>query len=147
MVQQVSAATRRVVAPRDPGPDAGLCVDCGPVPQWYLKTRTRCRACVSARSHAARVENTYQLPPGGYAILLAAQGGRCAICRERPRASRLCVDHNHATGAVRGLLCDRCNHLLLGGGKDSLAILERAVAYMRGGGLVDTNVPERQNEP
>ena len=43
-----------------------------------------------------------------YDILLARQGGACAICRqlsERP----LCVDHCHVTGQVRGLLCRNCN--------------------------------------
>ena len=46
-----------------------------------------------------------------YAALLAAQDGRCAICRRPPKEGgrRLSVDHDHATGAVRGLLCFRCN--------------------------------------
>lgn len=44
------------------------------------------------------------------------QEGRCAICGKRPRASqpRLAIDHDHVTGLVRGLLCGRCNHDLLG---------------------------------
>lgn len=45
-----------------------------------------------------------------YDFLLRAQGGRCAICRTQPQSERkLCVDHDHQTGIVRGLLCDRCN--------------------------------------
>lgn len=47
-----------------------------------------------------------------YAELLERQGGRCAICRNPPKSRRLSVDHNHATGAVRGLLCYRCNRAL-----------------------------------
>jgi hypothetical protein len=38
----------------------------------------------------------------------SAQDGRCAICFERPH-ERLCLDHDHATGQIRGLLCRRCN--------------------------------------
>lgn len=47
-----------------------------------------------------------------YAAMLAAQGGHCAICPSTPKTRRLHVDHDHATGAVRGLLCHRCNRAL-----------------------------------
>ena len=42
--------------------------------------------------------------------LLVDQGGRCAIC-QLP-AKRPCLDHDHATGAVRGTLCSGCNAVL-----------------------------------
>jgi hypothetical protein len=44
-----------------------------------------------------------------------AQGGKCKVCRRDPadvdghRYPRLFVDHDHQTGAVRGLLCHGCN--------------------------------------
>lgn len=47
-----------------------------------------------------------------YARLLAAQGGHCALCLNVPKTRRLHVDHDHATGRVRGLLCYRCNRAL-----------------------------------
>lgn len=47
-----------------------------------------------------------------YERLLAAQGGHCAICPNTPKTRRLNVDHDHATGKVRGLLCHRCNRAL-----------------------------------
>lgn len=45
-----------------------------------------------------------------------AQGAKCAICgkHESQFTRRLSVDHNHATGKVRGLLCFRCNKFLVG---------------------------------
>jgi hypothetical protein len=59
----------------------------------------------------------YGLTGSDFAGLLAQQGGRCAICLveldcdtaswKRPNAVR--VDHDHDTGAVRGLLCKKCN--------------------------------------
>jgi hypothetical protein len=47
-----------------------------------------------------------------YAAMLEAQGGGCAICGAKPKTRRLHVDHDHATGKVRGLLCHRCNRAL-----------------------------------
>lgn len=47
-----------------------------------------------------------------YAAMLERQGGGCAICGARPKTRRLHVDHDHATGKVRGLLCHRCNRTL-----------------------------------
>ena len=44
--------------------------------------------------------------------MLAAQGGGCAICEPRPEERTLHVDHDHETGAIRGLLCFRCNNAL-----------------------------------
>lgn len=44
-----------------------------------------------------------------YDAMLEAQGGGCAICGNPPKSRRLHVDHDHKTGAVRGLLCHRCN--------------------------------------
>lgn len=54
-----------------------------------------------------------------YDARLRKQASRCAICRRAEtmtyksgRVKRLAVDHDHVTGAVRGLLCHRCNILV-----------------------------------
>lgn len=47
-----------------------------------------------------------------YYRMLAGQDGRCALCPSTPKTRRFSVDHDHATGAVRGLLCHRCNRAL-----------------------------------
>lgn len=65
-----------------------------------------------------------------YEALLAAQDGRCAICRSRPVKYRLAEDHNHRTGVMRGLLCNWCNHKLLGGARESVMVLRAAIAYL-----------------
>lgn len=93
-------------------------------------THTQCRACRSAKSHAAMVAKTYGLGVGDYDRLLEAQGGRCAICRARPKSKRLAVDHDHKSGAVRGLLCSRCNHDLMGSAWDSMAMAAALWHYM-----------------
>jgi Recombination endonuclease VII len=66
-----------------------------------------------------------------YKALYAAQGGRCAICdaHQSELTYRLGVDHDHATGAVRGLLCVPCNQGI-GHLKDSVELLRKALAYL-----------------
>lgn len=101
-------------------------VDLADVP----KGSSRCRACASAAQHAARIEKVYGLTAAEYDALLEAQGGRCAICRGKPKSKRLAVDHNHKTGEVRGLLCSRCNHDLMGSAWDSLALAAALWHYL-----------------
>src|SRR5690242_2005107 len=86
------------------------------VPLFYC-SGSRCRACASGANHASHVEKTYGLEPGEYDALYALQGGRCYVCG-RKSTRRLAVDHDHVTGAPRGLLCPDpergCNHKVLG---------------------------------
>ena len=51
----------------------------------------------------------YGVTPEQYDEILERQGNVCAICATRPNGKELGVDHNHETGAVRGLLCTNCN--------------------------------------
>ncbi len=45
--------------------------------------------------------------------LLRSQGGACAICGKKllfwPEVRPPSIDHDHATGQVRGVLCQSCN--------------------------------------
>ena len=99
------------------------------VPLFYC-SGSRCKACASLANHAARLEKVYGIDADEYARILKAQGGRCAICRNQPRTIRFAVDHDHKTGEVRGILCKRCNHDLLGGGHDDVEVLWNAIAYL-----------------
>lgn len=69
-----------------------------------------------------------------YRILLEMQDFACVICRlpedEAPR-KRLCVDHNHTTNEIRGLLCQNCN-FLLGCAKENQTTLLKAIQYLKG---------------
>jgi hypothetical protein len=58
--------------------------------------------------------------------------GRCEICGrlEDDDCGLLCIDHDHGSGAVRGLLCRKCN-AAIGQMGDSVEMLERAIAYLR----------------
>jgi hypothetical protein len=80
---------------------------------------------------------TFGLTPEQVAAMLAAQDGRCAICggeeSSRDGASgklrELNLDHCHANGLARGLLCNRCNRGL-GYFLDDPARLRAAAAYL-----------------
>jgi hypothetical protein len=89
-----------------------------------------CKPCYSAYSHNRMLQKTYGISADRYEELLDQQGGRCAICLKTPRSRRLAVDHDHRNGQVRGLLCGRCNHKLLGAANDSVVMLTRAAAYL-----------------
>lgn len=65
--------------------------------------------------------------------LLEAQNGVCAICGcagESGRWKKLYIDHDHKTGKVRGMLCERCN-FALGHFDDDISRLERAINYLK----------------
>lgn len=73
----------------------------------------------------------YGLTAEDYLLRLAVQDGCCAICHKSPRADRcLAIDHDHVTGKVRGLLCERCNNGM-GALGDTPEGLLRALAYLR----------------
>jgi hypothetical protein len=57
------------------------------------------------------------------------QAGGCAICAKKPRRRFLAVDHDHTSGAVRGLLCYYCN-TAIGVFEFDLGTAERAIAYL-----------------
>ena len=65
-----------------------------------------------------------------YDQMLEVQQGRCAVCSSKPQMKRLAVDHNHSTGKVRGLLCDRCNRAL-GLLNDDYQIAKSMESYLR----------------
>lgn len=60
-------------------------------------------------------------------VLQGYQTGCCAICG---KGGKLSIDHNHANGEVRGLLCAACNSGL-GQFTDSVVLLERAINYLK----------------
>jgi hypothetical protein len=81
-----------------------------------------CRECVPSSSWRWRASE-YGLGKKDWDRLLSEQGGTCALCHRTPEH----VDHRHADGAVRGLLCRRCNTLMAG--IDDPSWLGRAQTY------------------
>lgn len=73
------------------------------------------------------LERKYGLSRHEYETLLVAQRGCCAVCERRHLS--LVVDHDHGTGAVRGLLCVNCN-FALGELRDDPTMCESAARYL-----------------
>lgn len=65
-------------------------------------------------TYARNLRTRYGLTIEAYNAMLVGQNGLCAACGEPERRkgrTRLAVDHDHVTGAIRGLLCDHCNRV------------------------------------
>ncbi len=95
-----------------------------------------CKPCHNARGKASKdkvggsrtyhLKRRYGITAEDFDVMLAEQGGLCAICRSAPAEH---VDHDHATGAVRQLLCFNCNGGL-GQFKDDPTVLRAAARYV-----------------
>lgn len=97
----------------------------------------RARPEVKQFTRAKQLSN-YGLTMAAFVAMWESQSGKCAVCSiEMLPTGRykdsVCVDHNHVTGDVRGLLCQGCNHGI-GNLKDSPEVLEQAAAYLRSRG-------------
>ncbi len=107
-------------------------------PEYREREKSRRRAYeqankeeLSARRQFGHLERRYGISRTDYQVLLAAQRGVCPVCGKRSKKT-LCVDHCHATGTVRGLLCRQCNFGLGCLGDDQAAMIA-ALAYLGGG--------------
>ena len=89
------------------------------------KRRTTCTEC---RNMHRRITN---ISSDARKDLLETQNNACAICgiNADDLTQGLCVDHNHETNQVRGLLCNACN-LGLGQFRDSVVFLSCAIEYL-----------------
>ncbi len=76
------------------------------------------------------VEATYGLTKENYLLKINQQKNLCAICKGKQEGKILCVDHDHKTGKVRGLLCNQCN-VGLGNLKDDIQVLQSAIEYLK----------------
>jgi len=67
-----------------------------------------------------------------YDKMFQDQGGECKICSiaQSQLKKKLCVDHNHDTGRIRGLLCDSCNRAM-GLLKESIPVIEKIIDYLK----------------
>lgn len=112
-----------------------------PLYLWLRKEARRCRRIArkdidNASRRRRRTDpdlrdknraRRYGLTLQDYRDILQRQANACAICKTS--GPRLCIDHCHATGHVRGLLCRKCN-LGLGNYNDDPGLTRAATAYL-----------------
>ena len=113
----------------------------------YVASNAYCKPCAAALvrerrlvcdkgrqaeiQRKSKLKRTYGISLPDFVAMLDAQNGRCAICKtDKPGGKGVFqVDHCHATGDVRGLLCCNCNRGI-GALKDNVKLLQRAIAYL-----------------
>ena len=124
-----SCANPSVRRQRDP------CEGCGA--ELEGRSRKWCDQCKETTKGARNRAAVYGLSYSDYRNLI--DRGACDICKIRlvETLSQTQdfrevghIDHDHATGAVRGYLCRMCNHMI-GNAKDMPELLEAGAAYLR----------------
>lgn len=88
----------------------------------------------------SKIENTYDSTEEEVREMLDKARGCCEICGIS-LDKFYCIDHNHNTGEVRGMLCSNCN-IMLGLGKDSADILSKGAEYLKKRGSYADGVEE-----
>lgn len=86
----------------------------------------------------SHIKNRYKIDEKEYQKLLQEANWSCQICglheihlqEKHPKSKGIHVDHDHETGKVRGMLCQRCNSIL-GQARDNIEILESAIKYLK----------------
>lgn len=108
-------------------------------------------ACAEAAQRERYYRRNYGIGVREWQAMFEAQGGRCAICRGEGFLMRahheatLMVDHDHNTGAVRGLLCHNCNRAL-GLLQDSALIVREAATYLERATTIPTGSSLKRGE-
>jgi len=98
--------------------------------QYYKDNKDKWVATTEQTSTNRRIR-MFGVDKEKYQKMLDKQDNKCAICGVNVSELKytLCVDHDHATGKVRGLLCHDCN-VGIGRMKDNIKTLKKAIKYL-----------------
>lgn len=97
---------------------------------WREPVGVKWKGNITAYQWVWHLKNRYGITPEQVEQMAKDQDGRCACCPvELVKAKKVCVDHDHVTRQVRGLLCDACNKAI-GLMNDEPARLRAAAVYL-----------------
>lgn len=83
---------------------------------------------ISAQNKRGKMKMRYGMAVDDWEKLFTSQGNQCAVCKTNDE-KKWCTDHNHITGAVRGILCHKCN-TAIGLMNDNPEMLRAAALYV-----------------
>jgi hypothetical protein len=130
------------------------CSECGQFKLWanFHKRRdlstgyaSACKQCRKKRTRRdmengsirnRELRRKYGIGLAEYEALVKKQGDACAICETtdkgiaRGKIRYWSVDHDHKTGEVRALLCQKCN-AMLGLANDDIEVLKKMILYLQ----------------
>ena len=136
-----------------------FCPKCDKETEWYTNAtdgigqmqRSKCRPCKKEYDHQRgllpevkeyhkwrKIKKKYGMSKDEWYWMYKEQGGRCRMCKKEieshnngvgPSTVTACVDHDHKTDRVRGILCSSCN-LLLGYANDDVNLLRLGIIYL-----------------
>jgi len=95
---------------------------CGRIPRLGKRSCLKCSSYSVGRLKSLNREQ--------FDRLLQAQNNRCLICQTTTPVNCWCLDHDHQSGKIRGVVCHLCN-LTIGLAKEDIFRLQRCLAYLR----------------
>jgi hypothetical protein len=106
------------------------CKSCAPT---YWKNRwLKNKETIARQNRNSRLKTTFGITPEDYEKLSQKQNNQCLICKKdygNNKNKYLSIDHNHDTGEIRGLLCQKCNSAI-GLLNEDIELVKRTLLYL-----------------
>lgn len=133
--------------PVDPSVKAKVCNECGVEKDVQFFGRSsnymdginpKCKECRNKTTRTVYLRVKYGLTEAEFEAQRLLQHSKCWICLNELEGYGH-VDHCHVSGEKRGILCENCNRML-GMARESVITLERAIEYLKIGGVWNTEL-------
>ena len=87
-----------------------------------MQRNKKCRHCL-------RYKTKFGITYPDVLSMIEDQHGECPGCGKDLIENKACVDHDHDTGEVRGVLCANCNKAI-GQAQENVEVLKNLVKYL-----------------